>query len=324
MNDLIPALGGPPPWASASLVSLVEDSRSPATAAAYAADVRTFFAFLGGEATPESVAALCSLSGPDLSQRLYSYRAELRRQSLSPATVNRRLAAVRSLLRLARQFGAPIPDPSGLIPSEKVRRYRDTRGPSLADGAKLLASIDTDTLKGKRDLCLLLLLSENALRRGELCQCNIADFSPGESTLRIVGKGSGGQAEPITISDRTVEALNFFVDARRDAGESVAGEAPLLPSYQRGGDSRNRLTGRGLHHIVGELTEVAIGRRVNPHALRHMAITAVLDATGGDIRAAQELARHADPRTTLIYDDNRKDAQGKATRLLSELLSGRE
>jgi integrase len=42
--------------------------------------------------------------------------------------------------------------------------------------------------------------------------------------------------------------------------------------------------------------------RISPHSLRHTAITELLDASGGDLRQAQDFAGHADPRTTRRYD----------------------
>jgi integrase/recombinase XerC len=54
--------------------------------------------------------------------------------------------------------------------------------------------------------------------------------------------------------------------------------------------------------------------------VRHSAITAYLDSSGGDVRSAQSLSRHADPRTLMIYDDNRQGLQGKATKALGDLL----
>jgi integrase/recombinase XerC len=54
--------------------------------------------------------------------------------------------------------------------------------------------------------------------------------------------------------------------------------------------------------------------------VRHSAITAYLDASGGDVRSAQALSRHKDPRTLMIYDDNRQGLQGMASQALGDLL----
>ncbi len=49
-------------------------------------------------------------------------------------------------------------------------------------------------------------------------------------------------------------------------------------------------------------------------------ITAALDATDGNIRKVQKLSRHADPRTLMIYDDNRNQDQQELSGLLSDMV----
>ena len=80
-----------------------------------------------------------------------------------------------------------------------------------------------------------------------------------------------------------------------------------------------RLTGRGLYHVVAELG-AAVGLKTRPHGLRHASITAALDANNGDVRAVQLHARHADPQTTMRYDDNRQDLAGRVAASLANVL----
>jgi len=80
-----------------------------------------------------------------------------------------------------------------------------------------------------------------------------------------------------------------------------------------------RLTGRGLYHVIAELGS-AVGLRTRPHGLRHASITAALDANNGDVRAVQLHARHADPQTTMRYDDNRQDLAGRVAASLANVL----
>jgi integrase/recombinase XerC len=68
------------------------------------------------------------------------------------------------------------------------------------------------------------------------------------------------------------------------------------------------------------LSREAADLKLSPHGTRHSAITAFLDASGGDVRSAQSLSRHKDPRTLMIYDDNRQGLQGKASQALGDLL----
>ena len=295
---------------------LLADTRSPDTRRAYESDLRDFFLFhTGRPVTPEALALFCALPTGPLALALNSYKAHLQGRGLAEATTNRRLSAVRSLLRMARRLGAPGGDPTSLVTSAKTRADRDTRGPALSDARALLAAPDTRTLPGLRDRALLL-LCENALRRGEVHHCNAGDFQPHERRLFILGKGRGSEQEPVTLSPATVAALSAYLAARPPLGP----DAPLFCHLVRFGNGTQRLSGRGVAYIVNGYGRRVLGRDLHPHALRHMAITACLDATRGDVRTAQRLSRHADLRTLQRYDDNREDLQGHATTLLSALL----
>jgi integrase/recombinase XerC len=65
------------------------------------------------------------------------------------------------------------------------------------------------------------------------------------------------------------------------------------------------------------------GVRARPHGLRHASIAAALDTSNGDVRAAQAHARHANPQTTIRYDDNRLNLAGKIATGLADALSAR-
>lgn len=316
-----PAECAPVTPATRALATLLADSRSPQTRAAYASDLRDFFRWRGdghGLVTPEAVEALCRIDNTgEMSLLLNRYKAHLRDdRKLSEATVNRRLAALRSLLHLARTLGAPCPDPGGLVKSEKVVGYRDTRGPALRAAAQLVAAPDRATAKGKRDYAILLLLCENALRRNEIISADVGDFRPDEKRLFILGKGRGSQKQPVTLSDVATAALADHLKTRGTPGS----DAPLFLNASVAFAVGQRLSGKGLAKLVDTYGRRVIGRPLHPHALRHMAITATLDATGGDLRTAQRLSRHTDIRTLQFYDDNREDLQGRATNLLSSLL----
>ena len=82
---------------------------------------------------------------------------------------------------------------------------------------------------------------------------------------------------------------------------------------------RQRLTGNGVYHLVRDLGR-QVGIQTRPHGIRHAAITAVLDATNGDMRKAQAFGRHASASTTVTYDDNRQDLSGSAARILDALV----
>ena len=310
---------------------LLADKRSPATRRAYASDLAAFFkcgdmGMTGSVPSPADVQAFLSLSAPEVALRLATYKGQMLTAGLAEATVNRRLAAIRSLLKFSHRLGLAKTDGRGLVDSEKVKAYRDTRGTDLKALRRLLALPaelhGAGTLRMLRDVALLRLLAENALRRAEVCALNVGDFSLTEKRLMILGKGRGSQKVPITLSAKCAEAVAAYLVAAGHAGED---SAPLFCNLSRQHTvaDPNRAGGRlapdGLHDLIQNYG-AKIGLKLTPHKIRHSAITAALDASGGDVRKVQKLSRHADLRTLTIYDDNRADAQGEMTGLLSGLL----
>jgi integrase/recombinase XerC len=67
-------------------------------------------------------------------------------------------------------------------------------------------------------------------------------------------------------------------------------------------------------------TDAGVTKHLSPHRIRHSSITTFLDASGGDVRTAQRLSRHSRLDTLMIYDDNRKGLQGKASGVLADLV----
>ncbi|MBD0266148.1 MAG: tyrosine-type recombinase/integrase, partial [Tolypothrix sp. Co-bin9] len=80
-------------------------------------------------------------------------------------------------------------------------------------------------------------------------------------------------------------------------------------------------TGEAIRYTVDKLSQKAgIAKKMSPHRVRHSAITAALDATDGNIRKVQKLSRHADPRTLMIYDDNRAKDQEELSEILADMV----
>jgi integrase/recombinase XerC len=162
----------------------------------------------------------------------------VRNQGLADATINRRIAAIKSLVTMGRKLGVccySLED----IKSEKVTPYRDTTGISPQAFKTALAIHDRETLEGKRNYAILVLLWANALRRNEIVQSNIRDFDPESRTLQILGKGKGNQAETIDLSQSVCNAIAswiavhpypepnqpLFVSLKRDKGHRLTGES---------------------------------------------------------------------------------------------------
>jgi integrase/recombinase XerC len=145
---------------------LLNDKRSPNTKRAYARDLKDFFRVIAvSQPTPELVTQFLQLDRFKAIALVLRYKANLLERQLSEASVNRRLAAVKSLVKFARKIGKcdfTLEDVEG----EKIRSYRDTTGISPTAFKKMLFVPNRKTLKGKRDYAILHLLWSNGLEKG--------------------------------------------------------------------------------------------------------------------------------------------------------------
>lgn len=149
-----------------------------------------------------------------------------------------------------------------------------------------------------------------------MSKANVGDFDPDAGKLLICGKGRGSQGETITLSFHVVAALEEWLLAR----ESPGNHAPLFCALDRA-QFGHRLSTTSIYRIVRRIARQAgIKKAISPHRIRHSAVTAVLDATQGDVRQVQKFSRHANLDALMIYDDNRQDAQGSVSKMLADLI----
>jgi integrase/recombinase XerC len=296
------------------LAQFLLDKRNPSTRSAYAKDLNDFFRFSTGKvATKDTVLEFLHLERSAAVGVVLSYKAKLFDKGLSEATVNRRLAAIKTLCSMGRKLGIcgfTLEDVKG----ERVQQYRDTSGITPEEYRKVLDICDRTKINGIRDYALLKLLWDNALRRNEVSLLNYGDFEPLARELIILGKGKGTQTEIIGLSTSTTNALLDWCKAYKHKKQ----KAPLFVAldFQHKG---HRITGDGIYKLVRRYCKQAgITKRMSPHRVRHSSITAALDATDGNVRKVQKLSRHRQIDTLMIYDDNRAKDQVE----LSEMLSG--
>jgi integrase/recombinase XerC len=236
-------------------------------------------------------------------------------KGLKSATINRRLAAIKSLVAFSYNCGH-CEFMLESVKGEKMSAYRDTSGIDPEAFKRVLGGIDRTSLKGVRDYALLLLLWSNALRRSEVSKANIGDFNQKERTLRIFGKGRGNNSEIVSLGTGTVNAIKSWLEARGEVNPDKSLFVSVNSGYRDG-----RLSNQGIYNIVSDRCQAAgISKTMSPHRIRHSAITAALEATGGDVRRVQKLSRHSSLNTLLIYDDNRKNHQKEVSDLLDSLV----
>jgi integrase/recombinase XerC len=308
----IPSAASQQLWAEFGRLKITDSTRKQ-----YVKAIENFCQFAyNGSASPETISEFLALDRYAAIEMVLRYRRHSIDKNLAPSTINVRLAAIKSLVDMARKLGKTTID-LGDIESIPAETYRDTRGISVEQFKSMLEAIDPSTSIGVRDYAIMLLFWGNALRRGEIASANIEDFLPQQQKLTILGKGKRAKVA-IDLTDSVSYALEEWLHFHP---RNVPGQ-PLIVSLSHNCYGA-RIAGDSIYRIVQGYAEAAgIERRVSPHRLRHSSITAFLDVSGGNLRAAQALSRHSNQNTLTLYDDNRRQEQKGASGMLEDLLTG--
>ena len=297
-------------WAEFGKLKIADSTRKQ-----YVKAIENFCQFAyNGSATPERIAEFLNLDRYAALELVLRYRRYSIDRNLAPSTINVRLAAIKSLVDMARKLGKTTID-LGSVEGIPAETYRDTKGISIEQFKSMLDAIDPSTSIGVRDYAIMLLFWGNALRRGEIASANVEDFLPQQRKLMILGKGKRAKVA-IDLTDSVSYALEEWLHFHPC---NTPGQ-PLIVSLSHNCYGA-RIAGDSIYRIVQGYAEAAgIDRRVSPHRLRHSSITAFLDASDGNIRAAQALSRHSQMNTLTLYDDNRQQQQKGASGVLEGLL----
>ena len=248
---------------------LAHGGLSEATQRAYAGDLRSFASWLD-----RSGLALDDVDARALSDWVGELGSG--RDRLAPASIARRLAAVRSCLRYT--FGpAAVPD-AQLSPS-RSRRLPDA--PKTAEIEEILEVVEGDSPLALRNRALLELLYSAGLRSAEAVALDLRDVDFDREVVHVRGKG--GKERVVPLGEEAALHLALYLRTGRPRLASGANDAIFLSARGRRLDTST--VRRLLRH---------------PHRLRHAFATHLLEG-GADLRVIQELLGHASLSTTQIY-----------------------
>ncbi len=225
---------------------------------------------------------------------LREWLSDLYDQGLSPATVRRKLAALRSLFTFLRQEGILTVNIAARLKTPKTpQRLPDILSEEKTERIfeNLEQQTDGERPSRDRDLAFLEVLYGCGVRIGELVGLNLEDVDLSQAWLRVLGKGNKERQVP--LPERALSALTRYIMTARHAATN---ERAVFLS-RRG----TRLSDRQVRRLVKLYALLATGdSTVHPHSLRHAYATHLL-ADGADLRAIQELLGHARLSTTQKY-----------------------
>ncbi len=210
------------------------------------------------------------------------------------------LPRLRLLIRQrARRPGQRLPQ----FPREQIDRILDY----TARLASRPAQSPEERLRNLRDRAFLLTLADTGLRVHEACGLRRGDVDWNEGRALLIGKGD--REAVVRFSSRALRALKDYLQARAErdgsSGRPLA-SLPLFARHDRGAGKRtlpiSTTTGRAIvhAHVKQALGQAALGS-ITPHSFRHYFVTTVLRGSGGNLKLAQELARHRNISVTQRY-----------------------
>jgi integrase/recombinase XerD len=263
------------------------------TLAAYGRDLADFTAYLAGG---RSVATATT-------DNIRAYLSDLAKRGMQPATVARRLSAIRQLYRFLYAEGQRKDDPAAVLEGPKRGRALP-KTLTLAEVDRLLRVAGQSDpqappavrLRAARLASLVELLYATGLRVSELVALPVS--AARRDARVIVVRGKGNKERMVPLNDAAKKAMAEYLALVAEAGSGDAGSKWLFPSF---GDS-GHLTRQ---HFARELKALAAAAglraaQLSPHVLRH-AFASHLLHNGADLRVVQTLLGHADISTTQIY-----------------------
>jgi len=210
---------------------------------------------------------------------LSEYAAELGRarpRKLAPATIGRKLAAVRTFLRHAL---GPERVPDASFAPRRPKRLPDAPRPHEIDGE--LDTLDGEGALALRNLALVELVYSAGLRSQEAVDLDLADVDFEQEHVHVRGKG--GKERVVPLGEEASHTVALYLRESR-------------PQLARGAENALFLSARGRRLDTSTLRRLL----PHPHRLRHAFATHLLEG-GADLRTIQELLGHSSLSTTQMY-----------------------
>jgi site-specific recombinase XerD len=248
---------------------LASPALAESTRRAYASDLRGFGSWLGGR----------DLGLDDVDVRvLVDYASELgrARNGHAPATIARKLAAVRSFLRFTL---GPTRVPDAALSPKKPQRLPEA--PKREEVDDLIDSLGGDGALGLRNRALVELVYSAGLRSAEAVGLDLADVDFEQELVRVRGKG--GKERVVPLGEEAAHVVARYLREAR-------------PELARGANDALFLSARGRRLDTSTLRRLL----PHPHRLRHSFATHLLEG-GADLRTIQELLGHSSLSTTQVY-----------------------
>ena len=222
---------------------------------------------------------------------------QLAKNHSSNASINRFIAAVRSLFAYAQKFGHLEKNPALELKTVKLAK-KVPRFMTKAEVDTLCNEPETNELLwATRDHALFEMLYSSGCRVSEITMLGLSDFLNGYDRAVVTGKGD--KQRIVYFSDEAKAALKaYLVDRKKVMEENgTTGTTDRIFIHQKG----QPLSVRGIRYIISRYSGAeGTNHHINPHAFRHTFATTMI-GNGADVRLVQEMLGHSSISTTQRY-----------------------
>lgn len=277
---------------------LTQVGKSPHTVRAYSNDVLHFANWF--EQTNGRDFNLQAVDPRDI----HDYRSYLLQDGRRPATINRRLKALKSIFRWAKREKLVTDSPFEIIETIFVKEQKNI-APRWLDRREQLALLRVVREGGnKRDLAIIQTLLGTGVRISELAALKISnlEISDRKGSLQVLGKGRGGKVREIPLDNNTRQVLQNYLEERQEGGNK------RLFQGQRGPISEP-----GINYLIAKYVYQARLENCTAHTLRHTFAKNLID-TGTPLDQVATLLGHESLDTTKIYTRPSKEDLERAVR----------
>ncbi len=222
---------------------------------------------------------------------------QLSKQKKSSATINRFIAAVRTMFAYAKKYNYLTANPA--IELKTVKLPKKMPNFMTQDEVQKICNEPekNELLWEKRDHAIFTMLYSSGCRISEITNLKLEDFSNNWHEAIVTGKGN--KQRRVFFAEESRKALSEYLEDRKRV---LAENKILEPTNQLFINLRGQpITVGGLRYIITRYSGVeGTNRHVNPHAFRHTFATTLL-SNGADVRMVQEMLGHSSISTTQRY-----------------------
>tara|TARA_B000000475_G_scaffold63238_1_gene50475 strand:+ start:775 stop:1650 length:876 start_codon:yes stop_codon:yes gene_type:complete len=257
------------------------------TIISYEADLKQFQSFFSDYSSNQKIETADK-------RAIRSWIVELSLKNLSPKSINRKIATLKSFFKFLIKREVIKVNPTANINSLKT----DQKIPNFIKEKDINYLFDNlkveNNFEGQRDLLILELLYGTGIRISELINLKTKNINITKKEIKVLGKRNKERIIP--IHDHILYQIDRFTNKKND----IISDQEYLLCTKKG----DQLYPMLIYRIVKKhLSSLINSKQYNPHLLRHTFATHILNK-GGDLNSIKDLLGHESLAATQIYTHN--------------------